>query len=147
MFPESKFLHVVRDPQAVFHSTMKLWRSLHDGQGMQVDRGDTLEAYVFTAFEEMYAAFERDRAALDPARLHEIRYEDLVADPVGRLREAYDRLDLDDFEAVRPRLEKHAKGMKDYRAGSYRHDPRIAAEIARRWGPFVERYGYGRDGA
>ena len=37
--------------------------------------------------------------------------------------------------------------MKDYRAGSYRHDPRIAAEIARRWGPFLERYGYGSSDA
>ena len=147
MFPESRFLHVVRDPHAVFNSTMKLWRSLHEGQGMQVDRGEGLEEYVFSAFEEMYAAFERDRATLDPNRLHEVRYEDLVADPVGTLRTAYDRLDLGDFEAVRPRLERHARGMKDYRAGSYRRDPRIAAEIARRWGPFLERYGYGSSDA
>jgi len=147
MFPESRFLHVVRDPHAVFNSTMKLWRSLHEGQGMQVDRGEGLEEYVFSAFEEMYAAFQRDRATLDPNRLHEVRYEDLVADPVGTLRTAYDRLDLGDFEAVRPRLERHAREMKDYRAGSYRHDPRIAAEIVRRWGPFLERYGYGSSDA
>lgn len=142
MFPEARFLHVVRDPHAVFNSTMKLWRSLHDGQGMQVDRGEGLEEYVFTAFEEMYAAFERDRAALPPGHLHEVRYEDLVADPVEVLRGAYERLGLDDFESVRPRLEKEAEAMRGYRAGTYRHDPRIAAAISRRWRPFVERYGY-----
>ncbi len=142
MFPEARFLHVVRDPFVVFASTMRLWRSLHDVQGLQVDRGETLEPYVFAAFEEMYAAFERDRAALPAGRLHEIRYEDLVADPVGALAESYERLGLGDFERVRGPLEKHAQSMKRYRTNTYNHDPRIVAEVARRWRPFLDRYGY-----
>ena len=142
MYPESRFLHVVRDPFVVFSSTMRLWRSLHEVQSLQVDRGDTLEPYVFAAFEEMYAAFDRDRAALAPGRLHEIRYEDLVADPVARLAEAYERLDLGGFDDVRPMLEETARSMKQYRTNTYVSDPRIVAEISRRWGPFIERYGY-----
>jgi omega-hydroxy-beta-dihydromenaquinone-9 sulfotransferase len=142
MYPEARFLHVVRDPFVVFASTMRLWRSLHDVQGLQVDRGETLEPYVFAAFEEMYAAFERDRAALPAGRLHEIRYEDLVADPVGALAESYERLGLGDFERVRGPLEEQARSMKRYRTNTYNHDPRIVAEVARRWRPFLERYGY-----
>ena len=142
MYPESRFLHVVRDPFVVFSSTMRLWRSLHEVQSLQVDRGDTLEPYVFAAFEEMYAAFDRDRAALAPGRLHEIRYEDLVADPVARLAEAYERLDLGGFDQVRPTLVETARSMKQYRTNTYVSDPRIVAEISRRWGPFIERYGY-----
>jgi hypothetical protein len=142
MFPEARFLHVVRDPFVVFASTMRLWRSLHDVQGLQVDHGETLEPYVFAAFEEMYAAFERDRAALPAGRLHELRYEDLVADPVGALAESYERLGLDDFERVRGPLEEQARSMKRYRTNTYDHDPRIVAEVARRWRPFLDRYGY-----
>jgi hypothetical protein len=142
MFPEARFLHVVRDPFVVFSSTMRLWRSLHDVQGLQVDPGDRLERYVFAAFEEMYAAFDRDRATLPEGRLHEIRYEDLVADPVGRLAEAYERLGLEDFARVRGPLEDQARSMKRYRTNTYSHDPRIVAEVARRWRPFIDRYGY-----
>ena len=142
MFPESRFLHVVRDPFVVFPSTLRLWKSLHEVQSLQVDRGEALERYVFNAFDEMYAAFERDRQTLSPGRLHEVRYEDLVADPVGRLREAYERLELGDFDRVRPALQKQAESMKRYRTNTYRHDPRIVAEIASRWKPFIERYGY-----
>jgi hypothetical protein len=142
MFPGAKFLHVVRDPFVVFPSTMWLWKSLHEVQGMQVDDGAQAEAYVFAAFEEMYAAFERDRPRLPAGSLHEVRYEDLVADPVGLLREAYARLDLGDFSRVEPALEERARSMKRYRTNDYRHDPRIVAEIARRWRPFIERYGY-----
>ena len=142
MFPEARFLHVVRDPWVVFSSTMRLWRSLHEVQGLQVDRGEALERYVFAAFEEMYAAFERDRGSLADGRLHELRYEDLVADPVGRLAEAYERLDLGDFARVRGKLEAQAESMKRYRTNTYSDDPRIVAEVARRWRPFIDRYGY-----
>jgi hypothetical protein len=142
MFPEARFLHVVRDPFVVFPSTLRLWRSLHDVQGLQVDDGKTLEAYVFTAFDEMYTAFDRDRDLLPAGRLHEVRYEDLVADPVGRLADAYAKLDLGDFGRVRPEFETQAREMKRYRTNTYRHDPRIVAEIARRWKPFIDRYGY-----
>ncbi len=142
MFPAARFLHVVRDPFVVFASTMRLWQSLHDVQALQVDRGDTLEQYVFAAFEEMYAAFERDRAALPADRLHEIRYEDLVADPVSVLADSYERLGLGDFERVRGPLEQQARSMKRYRTNTYDHDPRIVAEVARRWRPFLDRYGY-----
>ena len=142
MLPGARFLHVVRDPFVVFASTMRLWRSLHDVQGMQVDRGETLEQYVFAAFEEMYAAFERDRAGLPAGTLHEVRYEDLVADPVGRLAEAYEQLGLGDFGRVRGPLEDQARSMKRYRTNTYAHDPRIVAEVSRRWRPFLDRYGY-----
>ena len=142
MFPGAKFLHVVRDPFVVFPSTLRLWQSLHHVQALQVDRGDTLEEYVFAAFDEMYAAFERDRSELGAERLHEIRYEDLVADPVARMQEAYEQLDLGDFSRVRDRFEEQARGMKHYKTNTYRHDPRIVAAIERRWRPFIDRYGY-----
>ena len=142
MFPEARFLHVVRDPFVVFPSTLRLWKSLHEVQGLQVDRGTHAEDYVFAAFDEMYDAFERDRLRLPAGRLHELRYEDLVADPVGKLQTAYEALDLGDFAKVRPALERQAAAMRRYRTNTYRHDPRIVAEIARRWRPFIDRYGY-----
>ena len=141
MFPEARFLHVVRDPFVVFPSTIRLWRSLDEVQGLQVDHGGALERYVFACFDEMYAAFERDRGAA-AGRLHEIRYEDLVADPVGLLAEAYEQLDLGGFDAVRPALEEEARSMKRYRTNTYDHDPRVVSEVARRWRPFIDRYGY-----
>jgi hypothetical protein len=142
MFPEARFLHVVRDPFVVFPSTKRLWISLDEVQGLQVSKGESLDHYVFACFDEMYAAFERDRAAVGPDRLHEVRYEDLVADPVGALATAYERLGLGGFDAVRPALEDQARAMKRYRTNTYRHEPAVVAEVARRWRPFIDRYGY-----
>jgi len=144
MFPGARFLHVVRDPFVVFPSTVRLWRSLDEVQGLQVDRGERLEGYVFACFDEMYAAFERDRAGLPAGSLHEVRYEDLVADPVGQLARAYEQLGLEEFAAVQPALEAHARSrqMRQYRTNTYQLEPRLITEIARRWQPFIDRYGY-----
>jgi len=144
MFPGARFLHVVRDPFVVFPSTVRLWRSLDEVQGLQVDRGERLESYVFACFDEMYKAFERDRARLPAGSLHEVRYEDLVADPVGQLASAYEQLGLQEFAAVQPALEAHARSrqMRQYRTNTYQLEPRLVAEISRRWKPFIDRYGY-----
>jgi hypothetical protein len=142
MFPGARFLHIVRDPFVVFPSTKRLWESLHHVQAMQIDSGAEAEEYVFRCFDTMYAAFERDRPRLAEGQLHEIHYEDLVADPVTKMEEAYDRLELGDFERVRPAFEEQAASMQEYQRNSYRHDPRIVATISDRWKPFLDRYGY-----
>ena len=145
MFPRARFLHIVRDPLVVFPSTMRLWQSLDYVQGMQVDRGERLESYVLDTFDVMYNAFERDRDALPEGCLHELKYEDLVADPVGQLAAAYEALDLGGFESMRPALEPQAEAMQRYRRNRYVLDDRTRGLVAERWQPFFERYGYAAD--
>jgi hypothetical protein len=42
-----------------------------------------MNEYVFTALQRMYAGFESQRASIHSARICDVRYEDLVADPAG----------------------------------------------------------------
>ena len=55
---------------------------------------------MLRTFETMYEKFDRDRTLLPPDRFCEVRYEDLVANPVGEMRTIYERLELGDFEQV-----------------------------------------------
>jgi hypothetical protein len=146
MFPDARFLHIVRDPFVVVPSTVRLWRSLHAVQALQRDRSEAIEPYVFNAFDEMYAAFERDRAAVGD-RLHEVRYESLVADPVATLSTAYDALGLGDFARVRPALERHVASMRAYRTNRYDLEPDLIARIGDRLAGFIRRYGYASEAA
>ena len=142
MFPGARFIHIVRDPFIVFPSTKRLWHSLHHVQAMQIDSEKHAKEYVFKCFDTMYSAFERDRAKLKEGQLHEIHYEELVADPVASMKIAYKKLALGDFERVRPAFERQAESMKEYTTNTYQHDSRIVSEITKRWQPFIQRYGY-----
>jgi omega-hydroxy-beta-dihydromenaquinone-9 sulfotransferase len=142
LFPQAKFVHIVRDPVNVFLSTVRLWRSLYQVQGLQVDNGHDITEYVLSTFERMYRSFEEDRPLLTAQQYYEVRYEDLVADPMGQIRSMYQQLDLGDFEHVRPRLEQFLEAKKDYQTNRFEPPEEIRAMVAERWGEFAKRYGY-----
>lgn len=142
IFPDAKFVHIVRDPCSVFPSTINLWTRLYRDQGLQVPRYEGLEEHVFETFNRMYAAFERDKDLLEQSQFCELRYEDLVHDPVGQIEQVYENLGLDEFEAVRPALEDYARQHANYRTNRYELSDETRAEIHRRWAEFIERYGY-----
>jgi hypothetical protein len=142
MFPDARFVHIVRDPHVVFVSTVNLWRSLYEGHGLQRPTFEGLEEYVFGTFTQLYARLEATRGLVTAARFYELRYEDLVRDPVGQLRALYAYLELGGFDAALPRVQKYLAGVADYRTNRYDQPPELRAEIERRCGEVIRRYGY-----
>ena len=148
MFPDAKFVHIVRDPLAVFPSTAHLWRTLYAVQGLQSPDFADLEERVFQGLIDMYHCFERDRPLIPQRNLCELRYEDLVADPAKELGRVYDELGLPGFGAVQPALEKFLADMRDYETNRYPEvSPKLRRRIEQRWRDYATRYGYDRPGA
>jgi len=142
LFPNARFVHIVRDPYVVFPSTVKTWKRFYADQGAQVPKFEGLEEHVFATFERMYEVFEQSRERIDPSRFCEVRYEDLVKDPVGEVRMIYDQLGLGEFDKVLPALEQYAARTADYKTNRYDLPPKTREEITRRWGRFIRKYGY-----
>jgi hypothetical protein len=144
VFPDARFVHIVRDPLVLFPSTVRLWKSLGEVQGMQTlnDAASWIEENVLDNFVRMYERFEQDRELIPPGRLVNVRYEDLVADPVGEMRKIYEQLDLGDFDRVETAIRKYATKQRDYRLNEYRLPPEVAERVRRRWAPYFQRYGY-----
>ena len=147
LFPQARFVHIVRDPYVIFPSTVNLWKRMHRRDGLQVPHHECLDEHTFATFERMYASFERDRQLIGPTRYCEVRYEDLVADPIGEMRKIYDGLELGQFARALPGLEEYVAGQKDYKTNRYEISPEIRAEITRRWSAFIEKYGYAAETA
>ncbi len=142
MFPDARFIHIVRDPAAVFPSTIRLWKTLDEGAGLQDPTYAGLEEEVLSTFERMYRAFDGQRALLREGQLHELRYEDLVRDPVGQMHLLYDSLGLAADDEVGTRVAAYFAGQGDYRPHAYEPDQGVADELRRRWDPFLRRFGY-----
>jgi len=142
MFPGARFVHMVRDPLTMFPSTMRLWHALDSVQGLQPPAAETRKQYVFDCYERMYRAFRRQRRSLDPGSICDVRYEDLVRDPVGQVRRVYEKLNLGDFEQTRPRVEALVATKRGYKPNQHRLDEQTAAEVAHRWATYAQDYGY-----
>ncbi len=143
LFPEAKFIHLTRDPRKLFLSTLRLWKSLESVQALQHSQSEShMREYVSECLTRMYTQFENDRAQVDSQRLVDIRYEDLVADPVETIRNLYQQLQLGDFSLVEPALRARLQHHQDYQPNTHASDPELEREILQRWPDYARRYGY-----
>jgi hypothetical protein len=142
LFPQARFIHLVRNPYIVFPSTMRMWESFDRTQGFQPFRGAGLAEFVLEAHERIYAGFERDRHLLGEHQLCEVRYEEFVREPTRHMREIYERLELGGFEETLPKIEAHVAAQKSYKTNRFEISPEIEAQVDRHWAGHVERYGY-----
>lgn len=142
LFPDARFVHIVRDPATVFASTVHLWRSLYETLGLQRPNCRGLEEQVLSRFERMYHRLRETRTQISPARICDVRYEDLIADPVGQMRNVYRQLELGGFEAIQPRVEAFAARGKSYRTNRYQLCDVTRQLVLNRWGPLMADYGY-----
>jgi hypothetical protein len=145
MFPDARFVHIVRDPHVVFASTVNLWKSLYQTHGLQRPTFAGLEEYVFSTFSHLHARLEEGKHLVPARRFHELRYEDLVRDAHAEMRRLYDQLELGGFEQVAPRLTQYLEANAGYQTNRYGSlSPDLQAKIERRWGDVIRRYGYER---
>jgi hypothetical protein len=145
LFPDARFVHIVRNPYVVFPSTVNLWKALYRTHGMQKPTFAGLEEQVLATFVRLHERLEEGRKLVAPNRFYELKYEDLVGDPVGQVRALYDRLELGGFDVVLPRLLNYVAGISGYETNRYELTPAQRAEITRRWGSVIRRYGYAEE--
>ncbi len=142
LFPDARFVHIVRDPYVVFPSTVNLWKSLYITFGLQRPTFQGLEEHVYKTFNRVYDKIEEGKGLIDFDRFYELRYEDLVGDPVGQMATLYDHLGLGGFEQVLPKLQAHVANNAGYKTNRYQLGDEQRAEITRRWGSVIRLYGY-----
>jgi hypothetical protein len=142
LFQDARFVHIVRDPRVVFPSTVNLWMSMARNHGLQKPVWPGLEEKVLREFRVIYDRLEEARPLLRPGRFHELRYEELIRNPVSELKKVYAALELDEFDAVRPRLEEYQRQNSGYETNKYDLTAAQRAAVEERWGDVIHRYGY-----
>lgn len=113
-FPRARYIHLVRDGRAVAYSLLRVnWWDDHTlfwagktPRQLTAAGADPLELASRNWVEEM-SALEIGIAALDARQVMIMRYEDLLADPIGQVRAAlaFIGVSMDSDAAFRPLLE------------------------------------------
>jgi hypothetical protein len=143
MYPEARFIHIVRDPRKLYPSTMKLWNSLDEHQALQAPTDQNqLRAFVLGSLTSMYTAFERDRQGIPESQIIDIRYECFVANPVKTLDAIYRHLNLDDAKEVRGLWESKSAQEQGYQTNKLNIDSEQQAMVLEHWEQYAKRYGY-----
>ena len=148
MFPKVRFVHITRNPLRFIPSTIHMWAAVNHTQSLQSPDHDNLRGFVFECFERLYRGYDRDRRLLNSRQLVEIRFEDLVSDYVGVMRDVYDRIDLKGFEEhACPHVEARMEESRSYRGNDHQLSADLEGEIYERCGGYIDQFGYSRRAA
>lgn len=134
VFPEARFVHVVRDGRAVANSWLQMpWWLGHlgptgwhfgplpaDYEAEWQASGRSFVLLAGLAWKLLIDAFEEARAVIPSAQWLDVRYEDVVADPQGRMGEMLDFLELPRSSAFDRQLARYHFGAG--RTDAYRAD-------------------------
>lgn len=143
MYPDAKFIHMVRDPRKLYPSTKKMWRALGEVQSLQKgDDEEVLHRYVIDCLHRMYDSFEIDRQSLPSNRIVDIRYEELVKRPVETIQSIYQQLELGDSKLVTAKIQERQASNDDYQVNQHQTNDELEKVIQRDWADYVCRYGY-----
>ena len=139
MFPEAIFINILRNPLDVYPSTVNLWRTLHQTQGLQTPSSEGLQEFVLSTYVRMFEKLKEGKPALRADQFYELTYRDLVEDPIGEVKKIYDYFGLADFRLVLPKLEQYLAQNKNHETNRYDLSAAERAMVAARWGRAVER--------
>jgi omega-hydroxy-beta-dihydromenaquinone-9 sulfotransferase len=144
LFPDARFVHIHRDPYAVFRSTRQMVRvgqPLYQLREAPLQDGDDRILSVYT---EMYDSYFTERGLIPEGRLCEVAFADLEREPVGVIGSIYESLGLQGFEELRPRLEGYLASIAGYRKNRHDELPEpVRRRIAHEWGRSFDAWGYG----
>jgi hypothetical protein len=142
LFPEARFVRIVRNPVAVFPSTMHTWRQLSRAHGWQRPNHRGLAETVLDLFLYFEDAWERDRDLIAEGRVHQLRYEDLVAHPVTELARLYRALALDLPRDLEGSVTSYFARRRHFQTNRFALPPATARLVNERWRVAIERQGY-----
>eukprot|EP00002_Diphylleia_rotans_P035929 TRINITY_DN7876_c0_g1_i1.p1 TRINITY_DN7876_c0_g1~~TRINITY_DN7876_c0_g1_i1.p1 ORF type:complete len:441 (+),score=68.27 TRINITY_DN7876_c0_g1_i1:72-1394(+) len=144
MFPDAKFIHIARNPYAVFPSNQNLWdKMLSCFNLQQMPTPEVRDQRIFDNYAEVYDAYLRDKSLIPKENLYEVKYEDFEKDPVKHLEGIYSQFNLPNFDQVRPKIQAEAEKRAQYQKNSYKPmDQKVKQQIQQHWGRFFDAFGY-----
>ncbi len=142
MYPGARFVHIRRDPAEVYRSNINIEKTAHALFQLQDPTpGDAYSDRFPSLYHGMESRFYADADARQWRGVCEVRYEDLVADPLRVVRSIYDTLGLRWTDEYGARLRDYLARIEGYKPADRRpldsdaRDRLDAAlgQIAQRW--------------
>lgn len=140
LFPGAMFIRLVREPCAVFASTLKLWQGMWERYALAAPLAQ--EVLIERILETRLTLERRLKSSLRnlPAdRTVTIRYEELVADPCGTIERLYERLALGDPSALLPKVSAY---MAQHPRSATRSGEDWRQLLEARWPELFDEFGY-----
>ncbi|KYK31764.1 MAG: hypothetical protein AYK22_07785 [Thermoplasmatales archaeon SG8-52-3] len=142
LFPEANFIHIYRNPYKVYLSTIKMRNKVLDKLSLQNSSKDEIEKQVIENYKRLMKSYFEQEKLIPKNKIVDIRYEDLVKEPIKQIEKIYSILKLPGLTNALPEMQKYLERQKDYKTNVYKIDKKIIERVKNNWNFTIERWGY-----
>jgi hypothetical protein len=142
LFPDAHFIHIYRNPYKVYLSTIKMRNNVLDKLALQNASKEEIEKQVVQNYQRLMKSFFEQKNLISEDKFVEIRYEDLVSDPIKQMKRIYSKFQLPGFQKAYPHMLDYLEKQKDYKTNVYNIDKQIIKHIYNSWKFTIDLWDY-----
>lgn len=142
IFPNARFIHIVRHPYSVVPSSIHMWRIISEQNTLNRFKNTPTCDEIATTMDKLLKTIEQAELKLPEGTVHTIRYEDLVENPVSEIHRIYETLQLPIYPAFEQTISGFCERLSGYRKNSFNLDDKDKTIIRRRLGWHMDKMNY-----
>lgn len=133
LFPEARFIHIVRNPVYVYCSSKKFFSEVIFTLSFQPITTDDISNMVFWLYEHLMRDYLNDRGQIPSRQLYEIRYEDFLLNPLNEIEKIYKHLQLGGSDKDKADIVKYLQSQESFHTDTYTIQRKELDTILDRW--------------
>lgn len=145
MFPNAKFIYLVRNPYTVFESTRSFFTNTIQPLKLQDISNEEIEANILETYKRLYHKYEEDKQSIPAGNLIEIKFEDFETNAMEMTRNIYNTLSIPGFDKAEADIAQYLNKKKGYKKNTYKYDPRTVELVEKHWGFALEQWNYTKE--
>lgn len=142
MFPDAKFIYLMRNPYTVFESTRSFFTNTIAPLELQHISPEEMERNILEVYTRLYHKYEADKHLIPAGNLVEVRFEDFEADAAAGARHIYEALSLPGYDEARTAIEQYVGAKRGYKKNRYDYAARTRELVEQHWGFALDQWGY-----
>mgnify|MGYP002629120008 CR=1 FL=1 len=142
IFPDAKFIFIHRNPAEVYSSTLHFLMQLLPKLEYHTITDQLVEENMIYVYRALMKKYLDDRDKVPPGNLYEMRYEDLMADPVKELEQVYLKFNFPQRELGLKLVEQHVEETRGFKGNKLNLSPYQMELVKREFKFAFDAWGY-----
>ncbi len=142
MFPNAKFIYLMRNPYTVFESTRSFFNNTILPLQLQKFSPEKMKNNILEVYPRLYHTYEEEKKHIPAGNLIEIKFEDFEADALGTTEKIYRTLNIPGFEAAQADITAYLEKKKGYKKNAYKYDPKTVELVEKHWDFALKQWDY-----
>ena len=142
MFPNAKFIYLMRNPYTVFESTRSFFTNTIQPLKLEDISNEELERNILDIYTKLYKRYEADKHLIPEGNLVEVKFEDFEANASDLTKEIYQKLSILGYDDAKDAIEKYLGKKKGYKKNAYKYEERTVKLVEDNWDFALNDWGY-----